>query len=100
MAHADYGCCFVCDKKLEPNSNAMTKEAICGGCQNKIRKLKDKVICSRQDFIKLIDDFDNCDLKKFLKDVNFRVCHYPNFIDSYICQRIVTDENRYIRGDL
>jgi len=32
MAHADYACCAVCDRKLYYSHNAPTKEEICQEC--------------------------------------------------------------------
>jgi hypothetical protein len=87
MAHADYDCCAICDSKMNYNSGAAdTKEALCIDCIERTAELGTP--CTRpsqvQEHLKSLSDEAAL---KWLHDVGFSPCYYPNDIDLYLIDR-------------
>ena len=89
MAHADYECCCVCDRKMAHNEMAAAKTKMCRWCVARLRKIlaKEEIdgeIKDPEGFLELISSLPKDRLETLLKKIKFRACRYPNPIDDYL----------------
>ena len=80
MAHGDYKCCAICDRKQEyVGLNDSFKDDICSFCRIK------SGIATVDLLKKKIESFTNKeDLKKWLREIGFSECYYQNEIDDLV----------------
>lgn len=96
MAHADYDCCAVCDRKLAYNSpGAETKAEICPECE-KALALVSLVFDSVDALIQWIKDTDKQAVWLALYAIGFRRCHYPNEVDNAVAEKGIT---HFVEGE-
>lgn len=93
MAHGDYDCCAVCDKKLSYSRDAQTKDEICPSCIKVLVNLGVQVFFP-DELIEWVQDTDPVRVKLVLSEVDFCFCHYPNSVDKVVGDRL------NIRGEL
>lgn len=93
MAHSDYNCCAVCDKKMEyAGLNARTKNRICESCL--IRLTKMGILMDDGDPILTADQLQDWILVASLEDLKrliearFQTCYYENPVDETFESRI------------
>jgi hypothetical protein len=83
MAHGDYNCCLICDRKMEYNPyEASTKESPCIDCIEKMRN-SGMVVLSVEEMKKAVDEKGD-DAIKWLHEIGYEHCYYDNHIDSYL----------------
>lgn len=80
MAHGDYHCCAVCDRKMQYGGRwSKTKENMCTSCLKNLRDENINVL----DVDELIDWIKNNDnAQSTLKQIGFETCHYSNPVDE------------------
>lgn len=84
VAHSDYNCCAICDRKLEyAGFNATTKERICESCLVELQTRKLPIVTVAQ-FIDWVKGIDKDMLRSTLKDLGFRRCYYSNDVDDAV----------------
>ena len=82
MAHADYNCCAICDRKLSYNAwDARAKEEICTDCLVRLRDMGLNII-TVQELIHWIRNEETEKLKDVLKGLRFKPCLYSNPVDE------------------
>lgn len=87
MAHGDYNCCAICDRKLDYNAwNARTKEEICTDCLVKLRDIGLSII-TVQELIHWIETEEVEKLRDALKRLQFKPCLYNNPVDEACIKR-------------
>jgi len=93
MAHADYDCCAVCDKKMayKGAAGANTKEEICGKCTANLAE-HDVIVHNIRELINWIVTEDNDEVEGILRSVGFSKCHYPNGVDVTVAYYIGIDQ--------
>jgi len=93
MAHADYDCCAVCDKKMayQGFSGVDTKQEVCGNCTVNLAK-HDVIINNIKELINWIVTEDNDIVEEVLHDIGFSKCHYPNGVDTTVAYYIGIDQ--------
>lgn len=80
MAHGDYHCCAICDRKMQYGGRwAKTKKDICTSCLKNLRKENINVL-DVDELIDWIKNNDNAQPK--LKQIGFKTCHYSNPVDD------------------
>jgi len=96
MAHADYDCCAVCDRKLSyAGMNATTKEMICSTCAVNLAE-RGVFVHNVHELIAWIKTSDTEHVRKVLSEVGFSFCYYQNDVDDAVMEKgifEVTDKN-------
>lgn len=88
MAHADYHCCAVCDKKISFGGfGATTKEQICSECVANLAE-KGVIVHNVEELIEWIKTEEPKKIATILRDVGFRFCHYYNIVDEMVEKKI------------
>ena len=87
MAHADYDCCAICDCKMNYNGGgAETKAALCVDCIERTAELGK--LCTRpEQVVEHLASLDDAAALKWLHDIGFDPCYYPNNIDRVLIER-------------
>lgn len=80
MAHADYTCCAICDRKVNYSPDSEAKEVICTQCLKNLHKAGVMVYTSEE----LLEWMKNNPDKAVdtLLSVGFSTCGYGNPIDD------------------
>lgn len=86
MAHGDYICCAVCDRKM--NYDGMTddhKEAICSECLKALHAEK-IMVYDTNEFVEWIGRQEKKALAKMLLKIGFEECWYANRVEDAIAK--------------
>ena len=81
MAHGDYNCCAVCDKKMAFSYYAVTKEEICSGCAVNLAKLG-IFVRNREELLTWMRGNPAGIVLAVLHSVGFSKCYYQNEVDE------------------
>lgn len=82
MAHGDYHCCAVCNRKLDyAGSESRTKEDICSDCLKGLRAAGIPVVAV-DELIAWIATTDAEAVTAKLAEVGFKECFYGNPVDA------------------
>jgi hypothetical protein len=88
MAHGDYDCCAVCDRKMAYNAwEARTKEEVCPACAVALTKHGVEAWTSEQ-LVGWITSAPPADVLRILAAVYYRPCFYGNEVDDAV--RLIT----------
>jgi len=97
MAHADYHCCALCDKKLEYASNgfynAKTKEDLCTDCQKALHE-HGVMVYDGSELADWIGREDAERVAEVFSGVRYRMCHYDNPVDKAFCEKTGVERQR------
>lgn len=87
MAHADYDCCLICDRKMSFSYDARTKEEVCVDCLKAMRE-RGEILLSPEEVIELLKNKDDESMLKWLNEVGYVACHYftCSSADRYIIE--------------
>jgi len=83
MAHADYDCCAVCDRKMSYAIEASTKELICSRCVADLA-LQGVIVHDVEELMSWIGSDDPGRVVEILDAVGYRRCLYPNPVDDLV----------------
>ena len=88
MAHADYHCCAICDRKISYGGfSATTKEQICSECVANLAE-KGVIVHDVPELIEWIIKEDPLKVATILRDAGFRFCYYYNPVDEIVEKKI------------
>mgnify|MGYP000592541095 CR=1 FL=1 len=88
MAHADYHCCAICDKKISFGGfDATTKEQICSECVANLAE-RGVIVHDITELIEWIKREEPLKVATILRDVGFRFCYYDNIVDKMVEEKI------------
>lgn len=97
MAHADYHCCALCDKKLEYASNgfynAKTKEDLCTDCQKALHE-HGVMVYDGSELADWLEREDAETVAEVFSGVRYRMCHYDNRVDAAFCETTGIERKR------
>lgn len=89
MAHADYHCCAVCDRKISyGGADAATKEFLCARCAATLSLRAGRNISDTDELLRWIEESTPDTVRSVLTEANYRECCYPNKVDQAIFQRL------------
>ena len=94
MAHADYDCCAVCDRKLSYSNDANTKAEICPFCLSNLHQ-EDVLVYTPYEFIEWIITHEDTIVKDVLLSIEFRFCFYPNNVDDNVRMKLGIPPGKY-----
>lgn len=81
MAHGDYDCCAICDRKLSYNPNgATTKEELCNDCVRLMHSLTGQLIMNQVDLLAWLSTAT----KAQVEALGFSYCFYDNPVDTAV----------------
>lgn len=83
MAHADYACCAVCDRKMYYDPWAEAKTEICSDCVANLAT-QGVIVHNTSELLAWIKSTDADTVGKVLANAGFRFCHYWNPIDEAV----------------
>lgn len=90
MAHGSYNCCAICDCKQAFNeSDAKTKEEICGPCVADMARLG-HIFGTVDELLEWVKTVDPTRLAVVLATVGYGKCFYDNPVDQAIEERMKT----------
>lgn len=104
MAHADYHCCALCDKKLEYANggylSARTKEDLCINCQKTLHN-HSVMAYNGSELAEWIEEQDKESVAELFLEAGYRMCHYENPVDKAFCEKtgIEREYGYYITED-
>lgn len=82
MAHGDYNCCMICDRKMEYNAyEAETKKRPCIGCISTMRDVG-TILLTPDEFVAHMKSLSPTDGAAFLVRIGFSKCSYQNAVDQ------------------
>ncbi len=84
MAHGDYHCCAICDRKMDyAGWDARTKEDVCGVCGPALAK--QGVFCwSGSDVLQWLEVEHPLRAAAILASLGFSKCYYANPVDDRV----------------
>jgi len=80
MAHADYECCAICDRKVYYSNDAGSKEILCSECVTNLAR-RDVIVGSVEELKVWMTQEESAKVVPLLQEVGFRKCYYANEID-------------------
>ncbi len=88
MAHADYDCYAVCDRKLSyAGFDSETKKEICPSCLKKMRA-EGMNILDPEELVEWVKSHDQPEIVDKLARVGFKFCYFPNDVDTVIDKKL------------
>jgi hypothetical protein len=90
MAHGDYECCAVCDRKMAYASMAEAKTSICGDCVVALAK-RQVFIPNPEALIAWVRDNETEHVRETLKAVGFQQCYYGSDVDDAVAAKLGDD---------
>lgn len=85
MAHGDYDCCAVCDRKMAYNSgDARTKETLCPECAVDLAVATGRKILTGGQLIQWIEQAGAAVAVPILNAMGYEFCFYGNEVDQAV----------------
>lgn len=81
MAHGDYNCCAICDRKMEYSNSASTKEDLCASCAVNVSMMFGQKITTPEAFIAKAKELPLDVLIGALVELGYSRCSYSGEID-------------------
>jgi len=101
MAHSDYNCCAVCDRKMSyVGIGAKTKTEICSTCIANLAQ-EGVIVHNVEELVDWAKDNNKETVKNILQIVGFHFCYYGNWVDESIEEKGIEEdkETRRIKGN-
>lgn len=93
MAHSDYNCCAVCDRKMGYQGiGARSKTEICSSCVADLAE-QGVIVHHTGELIEWIEETETEEVESVLDKVGFSFCYYSNSVDEAL-------ESKGIKGGL
>lgn len=83
MAHGDYDCCAVCDRKMAYSHDADTKEAVCTDCGIELFAATGERITTGEALVEWIER-TGAPAVAVLDAIGFSACFYSNPVDAAV----------------
>lgn len=92
MAHGDYACCFICDRKCYYDPHADAKDDLCTDCCSNVALHFQKPVTYPAKFLEETEGYDKDQLKALLDKLGYKACFYGNDFDLAITERLSKPE--------
>lgn len=97
MAHGDYDCCAVCDRKMGYSTSPNTKEDLCAECavalmENGVRAT------SAQDVLAWVKQESPATVRHVLERVGYKECYYGNDFDVAVADCLESAPSSTVNG--
>lgn len=81
MAHGDYLCCAICDRKMAYSSMALSKESLCPDCAINFFEATGEKITRGDSLVEWMQR-NRTTAKSVLDSIGFSICFYGNDVDE------------------
>lgn len=88
MAHADYNCCLICDRKMDYSSDAETKAHPCPECVATMRDSGGPILLTQPEVIQYVRDTPAEEASAYMRKIGYRRCFYPNDADDAVADQL------------